>query len=102
MPGIEYEGHQWPGKKWPVMCWGHSKLPKAKGLITYTMSANMQRPLAGALHNAIFNTWRRTMGQVLYVVPPFVVAYFLVDWANERNKYLNSKEGRLAERAAEQ
>lgn len=75
------------------------------------MSANRQRPLAGTLNAAIFNSARRFSAQVLYVVPPFLVAYSLVHWAIERynypahvvcaprltlsrNEYLNSKQGR--------
>ncbi|RDL40297.1 uncharacterized protein BP5553_00276 [Venustampulla echinocandica] len=69
--------------------------PPQKGIITYGLSANRQRPLAGALHAAIFNTWRRFSAQVFYVVPPFVVAYAAMSWAVERNEYLNSKAGRL-------
>lgn len=91
-----------------------------KGVITYTLSPNRQRPLAGAAYNAVFNTWRRFRGQVLYVAPPFIFAYAAMNWAVERyadkmrrscsfftdldwflalsrNEYLNSKPGRLAE-----
>lgn len=38
--------------------------PPQKGLTTYTLSANRQRPLKGAAHAAVFNTWRRFRGQV--------------------------------------
>jgi ubiquinol-cytochrome c reductase subunit 8 len=55
-----------------------------KGIAQYTLSANRQRPLAGALHAAIFNVWRRTRAQILYVAPPFVAAYLLMEWATER------------------
>ncbi|KAK2764435.1 ubiquinol--cytochrome-c reductase subunit 8 [Arachnomyces sp. PD_36] len=77
--------------------WGNFGTPKQKGVVTYAMAPNRQRPLAGALHNAIFNTWRRCKGQALYVIPPFVAAYAIMSWATERNEYLNSKPGRLAE-----
>lgn len=40
--------------------------------------------MAHAYYNAIFNTFRRSKNQVLYVVPPFVIAYFLMDWAEQR------------------
>ncbi|KAH9211908.1 cytochrome b-c1 complex subunit 8 [Leptodontidium sp. 2 PMI_412] len=57
---------------------------------------NRQRPLVGALRDSVFNTTRRTMGQILYVAPPLVIAYFLLDWAEKKNLWLNSKEGRMA------
>ena len=57
---------------------------KQKGIITYGLSANRQNPFAGALHDAIFNTWRRFSAQVWYVVPPFVAAYYMMDWATKR------------------
>ncbi|KKK21753.1 cytochrome b-c1 complex subunit 8 [Aspergillus ochraceoroseus] len=66
-------------------------------IASYSISPNRQRPLAGTFHAAIFNTFRRCRHQVLYVVPPFVAAYAAMNWAIERNEYLNSKPGRLAE-----
>ncbi|KFY76486.1 hypothetical protein V499_03908 [Pseudogymnoascus sp. VKM F-103] len=74
--------------------WGNFGTPKQKGIVYYGLSANAQRPLAGALHAAFFNTWRRFSAQVLYVAPPFIVAYLAMDWAIQRNHYLNSKPGR--------
>lgn len=55
-----------------------------KGVASYALSANRQRPLAGTLNAAIFNTWRRFRGQVLYVAPPFIIAYTAMEWAIER------------------
>ncbi|KAF1989877.1 hypothetical protein K402DRAFT_325430 [Aulographum hederae CBS 113979] len=81
--------------------WGNFGSPPQKGITTYSLSPNRQRPLAGAWHNAIFNTYRRVKGQIFYIVPPFAVAYFAMSWAEERNRYLNSKAGR-AEFAAEE
>ena len=93
----------------PVYCFGHKgtsfppsmanvskhtqDIPRQHKIITYSLSANSQRPLAGAAHNAIFNTFRRTKDQFLYVVPPFVAAFLLMQWAENRNRFLNSKEG---------
>ncbi|RKF80206.1 Cytochrome b-c1 complex subunit 8 [Golovinomyces cichoracearum] len=70
-------------------------LQKQKGVASYALSANQQRPLAGAFHAAIFNTWRRFSAQVLYIAPPFIIAYTTLQWAIERNEYLNSKQGRM-------
>lgn len=55
-----------------------------KGIASYSLSANRQRPLAGTFRAAIFNTARRTGGQILYVVPPFLVAYYVMHWSIER------------------
>jgi ubiquinol-cytochrome c reductase subunit 8 len=55
-----------------------------KGVTTYTLSPNRQRLFPNFWHTAIFNTFRRFRHQVLYVAPPFIVAYSLMDWAIER------------------
>ncbi|OAP65498.1 hypothetical protein AYL99_01470 [Fonsecaea erecta] len=78
----------------PVYCWGHKALPVQRGVVTYAVSPNRLNPLANGVHNAVFNTYRRAKNQVLYWVPPLVAAYLLMDWANRRNEYLNSKAGR--------
>lgn len=64
--------------------WGSLGSPPQKGVTSYSLSSNRQAPLAGTLHNAIFNTWRRFRNQVLFVVPPFVAAYMIIGWAKER------------------
>ncbi|KAL7271920.1 Cytochrome b-c1 complex subunit 8, mitochondrial [Rhizina undulata] len=74
--------------------WGNLGSLPQKGIATYALSANRQRPMAGVMHAAIFNSWRRFRSQVLYIAPPFVIAYFVIDWAERRNHFLNSKEGR--------
>ncbi|KAL1297219.1 hypothetical protein AAFC00_004785 [Neodothiora populina] len=68
--------------------------PTQKGLITYAVSPNRQRPLAGNAHAAVFNVFRRTKGQILYWGIPILLGYEIMNWATERNEYLNSKEGR--------
>ena len=99
-----------------------------KGITTYAISANRQRPRTGAANAAIFNTWRRFRAQALYFIPPLAAAYLAMNWAIEkyvldgaalgyclitsgsntvnyssRNEYLNSKPGRMhdAEESAE-
>ncbi|KAI0973966.1 cytochrome b-c1 complex subunit 8 [Xylaria arbuscula] len=74
--------------------WGNFGGQTQKGIITYTLSANRQNPLAGTAHDAVFNTWRRFSKQVLYFAPPFIAFYYAMSWATERNHYLNSKAGR--------
>ena len=55
-----------------------------KGIVTYGVAPNRQKPLAGAMHDAIFNTWRRFSSQVLYFAPPMIAGYYLMNWAIER------------------
>ncbi|TKA26576.1 hypothetical protein B0A54_16561 [Friedmanniomyces endolithicus] len=64
--------------------WGEIGSAPQKGIVTYTIAANRQNPLAGAASAAIFNTFRRTRGQILYVVVPLLVGYETMQWAIER------------------
>ncbi|KAK4985526.1 Cytochrome b-c1 complex subunit 8, mitochondrial [Elasticomyces elasticus] len=74
--------------------WGNLGSPPQKGVTTYGLSQNRQKPLAGVTNAAIFNTWRRTRAQILYWGPAMLIAYSLMGWATEKNDYLNSKPGR--------
>ncbi|KAF1815225.1 cytochrome b-c1 complex subunit 8 [Eremomyces bilateralis CBS 781.70] len=76
--------------------WGSLGSMSQKGVTTYTVAPNRMRPLAGTLHAAFFNTFRRSRNQILYVLPPFIVGYYAMDWATKKNEWLNSKEGRAA------
>ncbi|KAL6415389.1 ubiquinol-cytochrome c reductase subunit 8 [Ilyonectria robusta] len=50
-----------------------------------TSANSMQvNPWAGSVHAAIFNTFRRTKGQIFYWLPPMIAGYYLMDWATER------------------
>ncbi|KAJ6258851.1 hypothetical protein Dda_5746 [Drechslerella dactyloides] len=79
-------------------------LARQRGIVQYTLAGNRQRPMGGALRSMVFNGWRRFKGQVFYVAPPFIGAYFLLDWAEKKNQYYNSKAGQamLAELEAEE
>lgn len=55
-----------------------------KGIITYALSQNRQRALAGTAHAAVFNVFRRTKAQILYWSIPLLVGYELMHWATER------------------
>jgi hypothetical protein len=57
---------------------------KQKGIISYGVAPNRQYPLAGAAHDAVFNTFRRFSAQVLYWAPPMVAGYYIMNWAVER------------------
>ena len=48
------------------------------------MSPNRQNPMAGVVTKGWWNMMRRTRNQILYIVPPFVVAYYTMHWAIER------------------
>ncbi|KAF2786160.1 hypothetical protein K505DRAFT_330536 [Melanomma pulvis-pyrius CBS 109.77] len=74
--------------------WGNLGSPTQKGVTVYAMSSNRLNPLAGTLNAAIFNTFRRTRHQILYWAPPLILGYATMQWAIERNEYLNSKPGR--------
>ncbi|PPJ56955.1 hypothetical protein CBER1_02227 [Cercospora berteroae] len=73
--------------------WGDPRSLRQKGIITYAISGNRVNPLAGTFKAAVFNTFRRTRGQILYWGIPMLVAYSAMQWATERNEYLNSKAG---------
>lgn len=55
-----------------------------KGVTTYALSSNRQRPFAGFLTKGTWNTVRRARNQILYVIPPFIAAYAAMQWAIER------------------
>jgi hypothetical protein len=40
--------------------------------------------MAGAAHDAVFNTWRRFSKQILYIAPPMIFFYYAMDWATHR------------------
>ncbi|KAG8526774.1 uncharacterized protein KY384_008203 [Bacidia gigantensis] len=80
--------------------WGNLGSQPQKGVTTYALSANRQRPLAGTLNAAVFNTWRRFKAQALYVIPPLVIAYSAMNWAIEKNEHYNSKPGRMEDEQA--
>lgn len=65
-----------------------TELPKQKGQITYTLGRNQHRPTFALWNHGIFaglrNTIRRSSGQALYVIPPFLAAWAAMNWAEER------------------
>ncbi|KAJ1334939.1 ubiquinol-cytochrome c reductase subunit 8 [Microdochium nivale] len=71
--------------------WGNLGSQPQKGIITYALSPNVQK--IGWLGGAS-NGWRRFRHQVLYWAPPLFAAWYFMEWANKRNEYLNSKEGK--------
>ena len=55
-----------------------------KGIVHYGLAQNRQNPLAGTLNAAIFNTFRRTRGQILYWAVPMLIGYEAMQWAIEK------------------
>lgn len=66
--------------------WGHLGAPKQRGIVTYTLSPYEQRAFAGALHQAIFNTFRRVTGQAFYIAVPLGAAYGIYTWGKENHR----------------
>jgi ubiquinol-cytochrome c reductase subunit 8 len=55
-----------------------------KGVVSYGVSPNRLRPFQSFFTKGIFNSVRRVKNQIFYIVPPFVVAYYSMQWAIER------------------
>lgn len=68
--------------------------PTQKGIARYSVSGHAQKPLAGAFHNAIFNTFRRVKGQAFYVIFPVTIYYYIWKQAESYNHWLYTKAGR--------
>jgi ubiquinol-cytochrome c reductase subunit 8 len=72
---------------WHIGDWGNPYAAGGrggKGIAAYSISSNRLNPMAGCLKKGIPNIARRARNQVLYVVPPFVIAYYAMQWAIER------------------
>ena len=82
--------------------WGALGSQTQRGIITYGRSSNSQKPLGGAAHAAVFNVFRRSKGQILYVVPPLVISYLAMDWAVHRYVFSRSLRGVLGGTFAEE
>ncbi|ODV94573.1 hypothetical protein PACTADRAFT_50451 [Pachysolen tannophilus NRRL Y-2460] len=74
--------------------WGSMGSPPQKGITTYAVSPFAQDPLRGSLEKAVFNTWRRTRSQVLYIVIPGIIVWNIWAKARDYNEYLYTKAGR--------
>ncbi|GME77757.1 unnamed protein product [[Candida] boidinii] len=74
--------------------WGNIGSPKQKYITQYTVSPYAQDPLKGSLEKAIFNTFRRTKAQILYIVIPGIIVWNVWTNARDYNEYLYTKAGR--------
>lgn len=57
---------------------------KQRGIIHWGLSPNRQNVTAGMVHDAFFNTFRRTKSQIFYWLPAMLGGYYLMHWAIER------------------
>ena len=69
--------------------------PKQRYITTYQLSPYEQRVCAGTLHRAVFNTWRRTIRQVPYVLPGVVFFFGYYTYGVRANEYDHSKAGMM-------
>ncbi|CAY68154.1 Subunit 8 of ubiquinol cytochrome-c reductase complex [Komagataella phaffii GS115] len=74
--------------------WGFIGSPKQKNVTTYTISPYVGSPLKGSSERAIFNVWRRTKAQALYVIIPGIIVWNVWAQARDYNEYLYTKAGR--------
>ncbi|KAG0369443.1 UcrQ family protein [Gamsiella multidivaricata] len=80
------------GGKW-MGWWGHLGGLKQRGIVTYSLSPYEQRAFSGALHQAVFNTFRRVSAQVFYIGTPFGLGYATYVWAKANHEFRLSKAG---------
>lgn len=59
--------------------------PKQRGIISYGLAPNRQKPFAGAFSSdAIFNIVRRIRREIVYILPPAIAYYYMYTWAKEK------------------
>lgn len=74
--------------------WGSMGGPKQKYVNLYSVTPYATRPLKGALYNSVFNVFRRTKNQILFVVIPATIVWNIWAQARDYNHYLYTKAGR--------
>lgn len=74
--------------------WGSMGSPKQKHITAYTVSPYATKPMKGALYNSVFNTFRRTKNQALFVLIPGLIVWNVWVQARDYNEYLYTKAGR--------
>jgi ubiquinol-cytochrome c reductase subunit 8 len=73
--------------RWHIGSWGNPYEGggrPGKGVVTYVLSPNRQRPMATFISKGFWNVCRRSKNQVLYFIPPLVLGYATMQWAIER------------------
>ena len=74
--------------------WGNMGSPAQKNVAIYSVSPYATRPFKDNLHNAVFNVFRRTKNQALYIILPAVIVWNIWTQARDYNEYLYTKAGR--------
>jgi ubiquinol-cytochrome c reductase subunit 8 len=72
---------------WHIGSWGNPYEGggrPGKGVVTYALSPNRQRPMATFIGKGFWNVVRRSRNQVLYFIPPLAIAYGTMQWAIEK------------------
>lgn len=82
------------GPKTYMGWWGNMGSPAQKNVAIYSVSPYATRPLKDNLHNAVFNVFRRTKNQALYIILPAVIVWNIWTQARDYNEYLYTKAGR--------
>lgn len=82
------------GAKTYMGWWGNLGSPAQKYITTYSVSPYATKPFKGAAYNAVFNTFRRTKNQALFVIIPGVIVWNIYAQARDYNEYLYTKAGR--------
>ncbi|KAI8872698.1 UcrQ family protein [Ramicandelaber brevisporus] len=73
--------------------WGNLGNLKQRGIISYQLSQNEHRAMAGVLKKGPLNMLRRIGNQIPYVGPGILMLYLTYTWGNARHHYLESKAG---------
>lgn len=82
------------GAKTYMGWWGNIGSPKQKYMTQFTVSPYATKPLKDALYNSVFNTFRRTKNQALYLIIPGVLMWNIWAKARDYNEFLYTKAGR--------
>ena len=67
-------------------------LIKAKNIITYSLSPFEQRAFAGFITKSGPNVVRRFVTSVGYILPGFISAVLVINWAKNENHRLSRKD----------
>ena len=67
-------------------------LIKAKNIITYSLSPFEQRAFAGFITKSGPNVVRRFATSVGYILPGFISAFLVINWAKNENHRLSRKD----------
>ncbi|CAN3505145.1 cytochrome b-c1 complex subunit 8, mitochondrial [Diutina catenulata] len=82
------------GPKTYMGWWGNIGSLPQKYITSYTVSPFASKPFKGAAKRAVFNTFRRTKNQALYIIIPGVIVWNVWAKARDYNEYLYTKAGK--------